>query len=431
MKELFKKVINEFINKELPEVQHRDINIVLNTDNIVLIKGAKKAGKTCLLYFLIQRLRRIQSKDTIIFIDTEDERIYPFIPSYLDELVNVYYELYPENVTNTVYFFIDGGLNLKAWSSFAKKMMDQYKCRLVLTGNTKRSEDEAMAKGLKEKLLTYELFPLSFKEYLEIRKTGLNLSSSLELARIKHLFTSYISGSAFHEYIHLHKTFQKKAMQDYLDLVIFRELIEKRAVKNHQLVKYILKYLIENTGNLLSINNLYKEVKKAGLNIARNTPYDYIDNLEDSYLLFTVPFLTHNISLKNRNQRRIYFIDAGIVNSLSTRHSQLKIYENLVYTELRRQFEEVYYWKSKYEVDFCIRQKEQIDMISVIYSVDNKQLFKKKVAGLYEGMDFFNTKKAILINDEADQKIQKEDKEIRIVPLWKWLMEEDKFELIF
>jgi len=81
--------------------------------------------------------------------------------------------------------------------------------------------------------------------------------------------------------------------------------------------------------------------------------------LEDAYALFTVPIFRNSVREKQRNPRKIYAIDAGFKmlfdTSLSPDYS--KLFENLVYLHLRRNNNQIYYFKEQQEVDFYVKER--------------------------------------------------------------------------
>lgn len=91
--------------------------------------------------------------------------------------------------------------------------------------------------------------------------------------------------------------------------------------------------------------------------------------------------------------------------------------ENAVYQELRRSGRECFYWKGKNEVDFVFRGEKGLSGINVSYGSEIKD---REVKGLIEFKDNFDEKVSELAIITKD--IEKEEKGIRFVPLWKWLL---------
>ena len=112
MKEVFKKLIVDFVEKEISGVIERDINIPFVSKKIISIIGARRTGKTFLLYSLINKLRKDNPRDSIVYINFEDDRLFPISLKDLNLFVEAYYELYPKNKNRNVYFLFDEVQNI-------------------------------------------------------------------------------------------------------------------------------------------------------------------------------------------------------------------------------------------------------------------------------------------------------------------------------
>jgi len=90
--------------------------------------------------------------------------------------------------------------------------------------------------------------------------------------------------------------------------------------------------------------------------------------------------------------------------------------ENLVYQQLRRKNDEIYYFKGKKECDFVARDKSQaIQVIQVCFdlSLDNKE---REIAGLLEAMDFFELKLGTIITFNQQEEFVLNEKTIEVIP---------------
>jgi predicted AAA+ superfamily ATPase len=100
-----------------------------------------------------------------------------------------------------------------------------------------------------------------------------------------------------------------------------------------------------------------------------------------------------------------------------------KLLENIVAVELKRQEKEIFYYFEKHECDFIIRQGTKIkEVIQVNYELneDNKE---REIAGLIEAMEKFKLKEGLILTFEQEDKIELNEKIIKILPVWKWLLE--------
>ena len=176
--------------------------------------------------------------------------------------------------------------------------------------------------------------------------------------------------------------------------------------------------------SFVSFSKLYNEYKSLGYKISKDTIYEYTNYLQDAYTFFTIPIFKNSVKAENRHPKKIFAIDNGFRElfdaSISKDYS--KLYENLTFLHLRRQSDEIYYYKGKQEVDFYANIKGVKTIVNVSYSIDSEQTLKREINSLLEGMEYFNINESFLIISTKEEIVEVEGKIVKIVPLWKWLI---------
>ncbi len=109
MKELFKRIITDFIEKEIKGVMPREYKIPLNSKKIISIIGVRRSGKSSILFGLINRLRTSVPRENIIYLNFEDDRLFPLKLEHLDLILEGYFELYPTKRDEKIYLFFGRG----------------------------------------------------------------------------------------------------------------------------------------------------------------------------------------------------------------------------------------------------------------------------------------------------------------------------------
>jgi predicted AAA+ superfamily ATPase len=209
-------------------------------------------------------------------------------------------------------------------------------------------------------------------------------------------------------------------------MIMYRDVVERNRLGNTFLLKYLLKYCFVNLSTSLSLNKLFNDFRSQGLQLSKNTLYDYVSFLEDAYAIFTVP--VHAVSLKEtfRNPKKLYSIDHGFkrVFDLPPSTDIGRIYENIVFLELKRAGKNIYYVKGKREVDFYC-PGEDPSLINVCYDIENPATRSREVKGLSEAMRTLKIDESTLITADREETIQTEQGRIRVIPLWKWLLADE------
>lgn len=426
-KELFKKLIVDFQERKIENVFERDIDIYPpaneNVNKIVSLIGVRRSGKTFILYSLISRLRKTIDIGNITYINFEDDRLFPITLSDLNMFIEAYYELYPDKKDETVFFFFDEIQNIEHWEKFIRRLYDSEKCRIFITGSSSTLLSGEIASSLRGRTITYEIFPLSFNEFLSAKSIKININSSRSVSVIKNAFSEYVLKGGFPEIINANEELSNRIVEDYVDLIIYKDILERYRLLNTFFLKFLIKYCFSNISSLFSINKIYNDFKSQGLAISKNTIYEYIEYMENAFTVFTVP-VYGTLKDRIRNPRKIYGVDIGIKKIMDGSFSPDlgKIYENIVYLKLRKISKDIYYFKGKREVDFYCRLNGKHTLINVSYDISGSAAQKREIEGLSEAMDFFNAGESFLITGEVEKKIDLDRKKIHIIPLWKWLI---------
>lgn len=422
MKEVFKKLIVDFVEKEISGVIERDINIPLVSKKIISIIGARRTGKTFLLYSLINKLRKDNPRDSIVYINFEDDRLFPITLKDLDLFVEAYYELYPKNKNRNVYFIFDEVQNISNWEKFVRRLYDTEKCRIYITGSSSKLLSKEIATALRGRTISFEVFPFSFSEFIRVKGIDTNWYSSKNKAEIINAFESYLKGTAFPELVNASDTEKLKTLQEYVDLIIYKDIVERYKITNLFLVKYLVKFLLNNTGNLISVTKIYNDLKSQGISLAKNSLYQYLDHLEDAYVLFSQKLYSNNLREVQRNPRKIFSIDIGITDAMTISQDTGRRFENVVFLHLRRQYSDIYYFKIKQEIDFCYELEGKPELINAAFSISDWNTKQREIKSLLEGMDYFGLSESLLLTNTDEEVVTVNSKKINIVPLWKWLI---------
>ncbi len=155
---------------------------------------------------------------------------------------------------------------------------------------------------------------------------------------------------------------------------------------------------------------------------------DYLEWFEDAFFLFTVRIFDASLARRNANPKKIYCVDHAMVTSVSSgilvnaRH----LLENLVFTALRRLYQEICYFKTKTgrEVDFIVPMRgQQPILIQVCESLAEPQTRKRETTALSEAMTELGLKTGTLVTRGETGRIETGGGTIDVVPAWRFLLD--------
>jgi hypothetical protein len=348
VKSVVKKIIRDFHLMELPDYKKRDLVVPLDLNKIITVIGPRRSGKTWYFFQLMSELTSLGVKrNQILYINFEDERL-SFDNDY-DQIIDAYLELYPTNKLSDIYIFFDEIQELSNWEKYVRRLYDTVTPKIFLTGSNAKMLSKEIATSLRGRSLTFEIMPLSFLEYLSFKNIdATDTYSTVNRALIESGFEEYLSWGGYPELVNADPRFKPSILQEYFNVMIYRDLVERYSLKDTSSVKYLIKRLISSFTKEFSINQLYKDLKSRGIKIGKDSVYSLIENI------FSVYFVTclekYDLSIKNRemSNRKIYLYDHGFATATNYSFSEDKgkLLENLVFSELRKQSDKIYFLKN-------------------------------------------------------------------------------------
>jgi predicted AAA+ superfamily ATPase len=340
----------------------RDIQFPKVPNKIKVAIGMRRVGKT---FFLYQEIKRLIEDEKIpwerfLNLNFEDDRLLPCSQEKLRDLLESFYKLYPENHNHTCYLFLDEIQLVEDWSLVIRRFFDSKKVQIYLSGSSAKLLSKEIATELRGRSLSIEIWPYSFDEYL--LATNMTFKSDLLGQQNRDILHQslryYLYHGGFPEIIAMPENESRQVLQDYVELVIMRDIIERYNIKNIALIKYMIKTLLKNASCSFSVNKLYNDIKSQGMSGARSVLYDYLGYLEDAYLIFSIPLFSESLRQEQSNPRKIYAIDPGLVKAytFSLNDNFGHLFENLIFLDLKRTNHKIYYYltKEKYEIDFFV-----------------------------------------------------------------------------
>ena len=424
MKNILKSIIADFHKRESPKYIKRNQMVPVDSNKIITIIGARRSGKTYFLYQLMEKLPSNVERSEIIYINFEDERLN-FKAEDLNLILESYYELYPTK-KKSLYFFFDEIQNIQNWEKFVRRIYDTVSHNIFITGSSLKLLSKEIATSLRGRSISYEIYPLMFDEYLKFKEIDASdISSTRNRARIVNTFNLYLYNGGFPETINYDKELRSKTLQSYLDVMIYRDIIERYEVKNPIALKYFIKKSLSNVSNYLSVNKIFNELRSNGIKLSKDSIYEFINYANDCYLFFLVNIYSESVNVQNTNDKKLYCIDNGLANMVSFKFSEDKgkLLENVVYLHLKRKGYNVFYFSNKKECDFVIQVGTKIhNAIQVTHEINSTNR-EREIQGLVEAMKYFKLKSGLILTNDQSEEIESEMLKITIKPVWRWVLE--------
>lgn len=378
----------------LGDIVIRDVQFPEAPNKIKVAIGMRRAGKTCFVYQKIQGLlREGLSRTAILYINFEDDRLLPLSEQRLARLVEAFYALYPENHDRKCYLFFDEIQNVPNWSIVIRRLHDTKNVEIFLTGSSAKMLSKEISTSLRGRSLAVEIWPYSFSEFLVAKKATMDRSlyDKKTQDRLTQLFRAYLSEGGFPEITSFQPDVKQRTLQEYLDVVLFRDIIERHDVKNPILIKYMILSMLRSVGRPFSIHKFYNDAKSQGYQMGKDILYEYAGYIEDAYLAFFVPLYDQSIRKAQTNPKKLYAIDPGMVRALSLDYESDwgRLFENIVYLDLKRLGCTVHYYLTaeRYEVDLLAQTpRGHKKLFQVTWDMQDPKTLEREERALQAGM---------------------------------------------
>jgi predicted AAA+ superfamily ATPase len=416
IKELILEQKKEFEKQEhiIPRTLLHHIKNHLSIPHAVIISGVRRSGKSTLLKEIYQTYYH----DTILYyFNFEDERLLKFT---VDDF-NLLYETFLELLGKSTLFFFDEIQVIPQWEAFVRRMYNKG-CKFFITGSNSSMLSKEMGTKLTGRSIGITLYPFSFSECLLLQNIQLKNRVLLteERAQIKKEFNTYLEKGGFPEYRRYHND---QMLKDLYENILYRDVIVRYRIADEKTLKELSFYLFSNYGKEISYNQL-KNLLKTG---SANTIKNYIEYLENAYLIFTIPKYDASVKKQIYSKKKIYVIDTGLSNRISFQFSKNtgRLLENIVFLELKRKNSEIYYYKNKKECDFVITDNHTLTQAIQVTQEVNDTNKEREIKGLFEVLKKFHLPHGLILTYDQEEEIIYEKKKIFIQPVWKWLLEKD------
>lgn len=434
-KETLKYIFTDFQGKELPETKPRELELPIlssekdsnqHVNKIISLSGVRRCGKTFLFYHTMHKL--IDSgidKRNIIYLNFEDDRLFPIESQQLDMILKAYHELYPEKVSEKKYLFLDEIQNIENWEKYIRRIHDTENVLIFLTGSSSEFLSRDISTALRGRSISYQLAPLSFREFLSFKDITYNAYSSQSQALVKRELSNYLTYGGFPEVVLAkQEIIKEKILSEYIDLIQYKDMVERYKITNQYLLKYLLKFCLTHPANLVSINKLYNDFKSQGISLSKNTIYEYLDHMQESFIIFLNSKFSTSLRKQQQNPKKIYTIDNGLMlhfqpDKMSDIGYKL---ENAVAAKLRQKYTDIFYYSNKFEVDFLIATHNSILFYNIADNIDDVDTARREITSLEKGLKSFPSTKAYLIlKEQTERKITAP---IEVVPIIDFLLED-------
>ena len=402
------------------------IKLITKTNQIVCIAGVRRSGKSTIIKQIAKELIKETKNENTLIVNFEDER---FSERNLKTLIDIY-DCYLEKVgpDKKPYIFFDEIQNVQEWERFVRGKHERKEANIIVSGSSSKLLSAELATLLTGRHLIFNIYPLSFKEFLFFK--NLQIKSEIDIAtkriEIKRLLQEYLESGGFPEVVLSSE--KKRILLSYFDTIISRDIIERFNIREREKIKTLAKFYLTNISSSVTYNKVSRFI-----NVPLTTVERFSEYLETANLIFFIKKFSYSLKEQEKSPRKVYSIDCGLSNTIGFRFMKNfgRTMENIVAVELkiRQTFNpsiEIFYWKDyqQREVDFVLKAGTEVkQVIQVSYKIDDMNTKERELRSLLKAMDEFKLKEGLIITDDFEDEEKIDGKKVIYTPLWKWLLE--------
>ena len=382
---------------------------LIDTEDIKVITGVRRCGKTVLLKQIIDELEnRGIASENIIYMSFESSK-YKNIRN--DDDLDEFIFSKTNNLNGKIYLLFDEIQKVKNWEVSLNSYRVDLECDIYITGSNSQLLSGELATLISGRYISINMLPFSFKEYLQY-----NGDMNIDEALNKYVREGGMSGS----YLYKEEEQKYKYILEVYNTLIVRDIREKYKIKNTELLDNLANFMMDNISNITSVRNITNSLNKIDNKLNHKTIGSYIDCMVNAYLFYKIK--RYDIQGKKylESQDKYYLVDPTFkFAKLGTKNMNYgRVYENIVAIELLRRGYEVYVGQMyNSEIDFVAMKRNEKIYIQVSDNISDDKTLEREVKSLLKIKDAYPK---ILVARTMHDTYQYEG--VQIYDIAKWLL---------
>ena len=278
------------LDAKIPVLTRREIRVPEIPGKALAVIGMRRSGKTCFLWQCLGDLLNAGApRESLVFLNFEDDRLVGMEASDLSFLLEEYYRLHPEfRDSQQVTLFLDEIQLIPGWETFARRVLDNEKVRLFISGSSASMLSREVATSMRGRAMEITVFPFSFREALAhknlLPKEKWNTLPKSRRSLLEKAFRDYLSEGGFPDSQGIDVRDRRPLLQGYVDVAVLRDIIERHDISNPVALRWLQRHLLGNPTAPFSIQKFYDALKSQGIPISKDSLHAFLSYFEDAFL---------------------------------------------------------------------------------------------------------------------------------------------------
>lgn len=426
MKRPWKELLLEYRRRLLsspqplhPREREGELLRFLSAPGLVAVTGVRRCGKSFLAKRAAQKLQTDVGTESILAVYFDDERLLDMAPGEFAHIWEAFLGLgAPEG---RKYLFLDEPQVVPGWERWVNRLRETENVGIVVSGSNASLLSSDLSTFLTGRHRQLDLTPLSFREFLWFRSVSVpDVSGPLmpeQRAHLRNELDRFAELGGFPQAVLMGDV---SIAQDIFRDIVQKDLVARFKIRKVAQYRALAHYLASNTGTVLSLARLRDLCGVKSESSVRN----FLDQFRAAYLFPSVSRFSYKLRRQSLSPPKVYCVDHGMARSVSFRFSANRgaILENMVFSELMRRHEEIFYLRTAggREVDFLVRDRGASTGLvqSCIDPTDPDTRCRERVA-LSAARDDFPLPPATLVSWDFEGEVSPG---VEAIPAWRWLL---------
>ncbi len=382
----------------------------LDKRQILLFTGFRRAGKTTLMYQIIDQLLKNAGSPYDILYFSFDEMKYD-----LEDLIKQYEieVLREDSSKKNCFIFLDEIQKLKDWVPKVKLLYDlNPRMKIFLSGSAQITMWRGTRESLAGRFFDFIIKPLNFDEYLEFRSVEIDKNREKIFEKdIKRNMADFLKSGGFFEALGLDEPMLRKYLREsLLQRVIFIDIPQTFKLDLPDLLDKLISLAASRPGFYLDYKNLGSDLK-----VDQRTISSYISYLEYALILQKLYNYSPNLFTSEKKVKRLYLRNTAFTWAMNSKVDFSLMLEQFFVNSLEARF----FLKTPQKEEIDIIHTRNKDVLPIEIKIKEK-IGKGEVKILFKFLERNNLQKALLVTLDTETVFRKDKHIVEAIPYWKY-----------
>ncbi len=260
------------LERPIPRPTLRDVAIPSLPGKADALIGMRRVGKTWRLYqHMRERMAAGVPRDRLLYLNLEDDR-FDLEAADLSALYDSWLSRVEGLTEHEHWLYLDEIQNVPGWERFVRRLTEERRTQVMVTGSSSKLLSKEVATSLRGRALATEVLPFSLAEAM--RHAGEDVPDSWPLgqqsrADVQRAWSHYMESGGFPEVQSLDPALRRRVLQEYVDVAILRDVIERHGVTQVAALRWLVRRLLANPAGRFTLNKLMRDLRSQGLGVGK------------------------------------------------------------------------------------------------------------------------------------------------------------------